>query len=501
MSLREKSVAAALVLGIAASCSVSDVGEVASRKSILSPPALQTGALPRERLTSNKLQPEVGGVCTLDGGASQNANLQGLGRVTPAPASSARIGAQDMVSLRLRSVFVSNNAYTPENALSDFGLSSQALGETSKYVHEGFANTDDWLSFDVNLEIVVAVNAFDYGSPDGGFRFDGGSRENAKVIFYSEDVEEGQFLNLDNLPIVGPVAYSGAGFGLQLYMLEIDAEDEQQKALLKSLAGVGVAAAGLTGPGAGILNTLTTALVDNGNADDRMFDYAVGFDTGMENANVDHVPFEANLFAFVVDHNRDRSIPWHRLALNAETAELFTCNAPLSGGTASWQLYDASTYMVVQVLKGFNGQAPAQFTQQSMSDLTSALQGERGTDIESALDTVTTRLQQKAHFETARGYVGEIAASFVQDPDPARAQYAAYRLASLMTSRNPSGGAKTPRLAEGEFDYLLGELYKIAVQKNGGQPLGPASFPTFDPTRVGLDGEAFYARLKAALGI
>ena len=201
-----------------------------------------------------------------------------------------------MVSLRLRAVFLSRNAYTPENFFSDLGTSAEALGETTQYLSKGV----------INLEILVAASAFDYGAGGGGFGFKPENRRNAKVIFFSDDVDEGQLLNLDNLPIIGPVKYTGTGFGLQLYVLEIDAEDRQQKALLKSLAGLGTAAAGATGPASSVLNTLTTALLDNGNGDDRMFEYSIGFDTGYVGANVDYVPFEENLYAFVLDHDRQR---------------------------------------------------------------------------------------------------------------------------------------------------------------------------------------------------
>lgn len=335
-----------VLAGFLTGCATSDIGEVASRKSIL-PGAQRTPPQTGEKLTPTGIlgqtekalrdfMPEKGGVCEINDSTEPKAeptepktnpfseftNLNGLGRQTPAESLSSRIKAKDMVSLRLRSVFLSDEGYTPESIFSDLGTSAQAMGETSAYLSKGFSGN----GFQVNLEVLVAANAFDYGAKDVGFGFKPGDRRNAKVIFFSDDVDEGQFLNLENLPIIGPVEYSGIGFGLQLYVLEIDAEDEQQKALLKSLAGLGTAAAGATGPASSVLNTLTNALIETGNGDDRMFEYSIGFDSAFDGANIDYVSFEENIYAFVIDHERRQRVPWHLLALNSETAKLYQCN-------------------------------------------------------------------------------------------------------------------------------------------------------------------------------
>ena len=335
-----------VLAGLLSGCATSDVGEVAARKSVLPGKHLTpTGVLGQTERTLRELMPEKGGTCEIletpspenetpspenpkKHSYSKYANLSGLGRLTPASAQSSRIKAKDMVSLRLRSVFLSDEGYTPESFFSDLGTSAQALGETAKYLSRGFTGK----GFQVNLEILVAANAFDYGAKDVGFGFKPGDRQNAKVIYFSDDVDEGQFLNLENLPIIGPVEYSGIGFGLQLFVLEIDAEDEQQKALLRSLASLGTAAAGATGPASSVLNTLTSALLENGNGDDRMFEYSIGFDTAFAGANIDYVSFEENLYAFVVDHERHQRVPWDVLALNSETAKLYQCNTEKSAG-------------------------------------------------------------------------------------------------------------------------------------------------------------------------
>lgn len=498
-----------VLTGLLAGCASSDVGEVASRKSILlEDQRAVLGELGQTERTLRALRPETDGPCTIKNPAAQPddrysdfANVSGLGRLTAAGVQTSRIKAKDMVSLRLRSAFLSNNGYTPENFLSDLGTSAAALGETSKSISKGFT---------INLEILVAASAFDYGASGGGFGFKPENRRNAKVIFFSDDVDEGQFLNFDNLPIIGPVEYTGSGFGLQLYLLEIDAEDQQQKALLRSLAGLGTAAAGGLGPASGVLNTLTSALLDNGNADDRMFEYSIGFDTGYVGANVDYVPFEENLYAFVVDHERQRGVPWPVLALNGETAELYQCNTE----TKLWEIYQESTYMIVQVLKGYQGQGVAQLTQQTVKELTDALSAAVETKVDDAIDAYTETLKSNTLFEQARDLLGKIreGAARVENVPPTvpptthaandpQVRLAALSLAGIMTSANPIAApvpppAGTVLLKREDFSYLLTELYNIAVQAKGGAaPL----ITTFDPANVRTDKTVFYGKLVTEL--
>lgn len=518
---------AASVLGaglLLAGCAISDVGEIAARKTALNTGqgAAANGVLGQQIMTARTLRPEAGAACALTHGDGRTAavapqdrlrtddtNLIGLGHLTPSKTATSRIEKNDMVSIRLRSVYLSDAGYAPENVFSDIGLSAAALGETSRYVFDGF---------DHNLEVLIAVNAFDYGATGSGFRFDQQGRENAKVIFYSEDVTENQFLSFDNLPIIGPLEYSGAGLGLQLYALEIDAESDQQKALLSSLATVGVAAAGLTGPGAGVLNELTTALLDNGNTDDRIFEYAVGFDTGFSGSNLDYVPLEENLYAFVADHARQRNVPWERIALNSATAELMECVDNV------WEHLRDHSYMIVQVIKGFDGQPPSQIVMQSVGDLTDSLRDERTTEVTNAIDQYSLRLKKKAVLSDARRHLGALREGAARIPaglpvatasgqlqqstkfaDPPRAQLAAFRLAQLLIRNKPTADGPDegdpPQLAEADYDYILSELYKITVRAKDGGSISSSDFAVFDPTSDWSSAKVLRDAILEALGM
>lgn len=503
-------------------CSISDVGEVAARKSALADGFTENASdrLDRTILTARNLRPDAGASCSLSDVSissealqdapnrqtrgTKRANLIGLGHLTPSAAATSRIEKNDIVSVRLRSVFISGAGTSPENVFSDIGFSASALGETTRYFTEGIGRG---FKFSHNLEVLIAVNAFDYGATSSGFRFDQKGRENAKVIYYSDDVSEDQFLSFDNLPIIGPVTYSGAGLGLQLYALEIDAESEQQKALLQSLATVGTAAAGITGPGAGVLNSLTTALLDNGNADDRIFEYAVGFDTGDQGAQVDYVPLEENMYAFVADFDRQRSVPWERIALNSATGELMECTKT----EGVWRYLDGFSYMVVQILKGYDGQPASQIVFENVGDLTKALRDERSTKVSDAIDDYSERLKQKSLLSDARELLGRIregttlvtVGGATSKRDVPRAQLAVDRLAAVLTARKPGTGGREPGFTEADFDYVLTELYEIAVRSNGGRPLSKTHFPVFDPSKIpGAAGKDTYRNnVLAALGL
>ncbi len=122
-------------------------------------------------------------------------------------------------------------------------------------------------------EVVVLANAFEFdaapaeaapaaaGEGDGApatpatpqaqpnmLRFDETSLENARVVFYSNDVQSGQSLNFSNIPLLGPISYHGRPIGIQLIILEIDNTSDQMEGLLERLAAVGANAAGLDGP-------------------------------------------------------------------------------------------------------------------------------------------------------------------------------------------------------------------------------------------------------------
>jgi len=93
----------------------------------------------------------------------------------------------------------------------------------------------------------------------------------------SNDVEEGQFLNLTNMPIYGPITYNGYPIGIVISVIEIDANSAQISALLGTLASAGAMAYPPAAPVLPLLDSLGQSLLSSG-TDDIEFRFTFALD-------------------------------------------------------------------------------------------------------------------------------------------------------------------------------------------------------------------------------
>ena len=77
--------------------------------------------------------------------------------------------------------------------------------------------------FRKNCEIAIIANVFEFGN-GADFNFSEEGLKDGRIVFYSGDVYPGQFLNFNNLPVYGPIQYSGNPLGIMFAIVEIDAE-------------------------------------------------------------------------------------------------------------------------------------------------------------------------------------------------------------------------------------------------------------------------------------
>lgn len=85
--------------------------------------------------------------------------------------------------------------------------------------------------------------------------------KSGRVVFYSDDVYEGQMLNISFIPVYGPVKYEGQPLGLSVRVLELDnADNAQIKGVLDAIASVGAASTTAGSP------LLTNSMKDIGDA-------------------------------------------------------------------------------------------------------------------------------------------------------------------------------------------------------------------------------------------
>lgn len=197
-----------------------------------------------------------------------------------------------------------------------------------------------------NGEIAIVVNAFEVGS---GNRMDFGpnGKKNARVVFFSDDVWEGQFLNLSNLStIYGPLAYKGNPFILDVYIVEMDTPGPQLRQLLANLAAIGSTfyppASPLVGPLAQLAGTLITD-----DQDDRAYHFTAEFKSPSgSDQDLNTGLLLTGDYVFIRERNRYTSTDWSKLSFDKETGKLIYKDCD---NTKKDCYYRENSYVVVEV--------------------------------------------------------------------------------------------------------------------------------------------------------
>jgi hypothetical protein len=140
---------------------------------------------------------------------------------------------------------------------------------------------------------------------------------NGRVIFYSNDVYEGQLINRSFTPIYGPEVFTGEPLMIKFQLMELDQEDNAQlKAVLKSVADIGMSSAG---PSSSKLieglNKIGDSLI-NSNADDKFGEYGAVF-VPTESRTDEHLPvLRRGDIIFTRNGDRQTPINWNKYCYN-----------------------------------------------------------------------------------------------------------------------------------------------------------------------------------------
>lgn len=248
-------------------------------------------------------------------------------------------------------------------------------------------------AFRQNGEVAVLVNAFEFadtaegaasrkffelgqgGSPDQA----GTSFAQARVVYFSPDVDKGQPLNFSNLPIIGPQRYGGRPVGLQIIVVELDRMSPAVKSMLKGLADLGKTAVN-AGPASDALFSLGKSLLD-GAQDDVIFEYRMVMDNAAHTSGQVVSTFQAGRLVFRRAQERRADFVWRSLVLDHNTGALYlpenegrqtalsqqdkdkaqrdpqTLNeGAVSAKPVAFQPYRAETYFTVNIIDhGSNG--------------------------------------------------------------------------------------------------------------------------------------------------
>lgn len=252
-------------------------------------------------------------------------------------------------------------------------------------------------------EIAILANTFEYssadvaaGAPTNDF-FNLSNLSGVKVVYYNPDVEQGQALNLSNIPLTEGRRYSGRPVGIQIVVLELDRMSGPMQNLMRTLAALGQQSSALPGgPAAQALLDLGTSLISQEN-DDVMFEYRFVLDRSDSTDHVSSAPFEAGRYVVRRTHERRRMPRWDDLMLDHNTGQLMRRQgdaqprSELQANNALYLPFEEDTYFTLNVLRHEEDGAFA-YRPQTLADLNKEIESAAEAR-DAPLNAVTDRLR------------------------------------------------------------------------------------------------------------
>ena len=218
---------------------------------------------------------------------------------------SATLTEMDSVSIRLRSAFIG-------------------------YYSEGIFSYAGDLLFDGQVEgggeIAVLADVFPLGSAEGKFDFSDKGIEKGRVVYFSRDVQEGQYLNFANMPVYGPVTYANTPIAIALTVMELDITDKLTADLLARLASLGATSFPSLAPQLNTLNSLGETLVQQ-QTNDINARYFMVLDPNVgRHPDLASATLEVGNYVFIRSENRMADVNWENLLLDENTGHLYVKN-------------------------------------------------------------------------------------------------------------------------------------------------------------------------------
>ena len=159
-----------------------------------------------------------------------------------------------------------------------------------------------------------------------GFSFRETAHRDAQVVFYSNDVVGGQFLNFNNMPIYGPNSEGiKHGIGLEIWIMELDISSPIVGALLGKLAE---SFTGSDSAGDQILESLGGSLLNTVETSDTNFLYrALLVPPSSKNKFPAQASLEIGSYVFIRAPRmfEVRHINWEELRLDENSGRLYEC--------------------------------------------------------------------------------------------------------------------------------------------------------------------------------
>jgi hypothetical protein len=198
------------------------------------------------------------------------------------------------------------------------------------------------------------------------------SLNEARVIYYSPDVENGQSLNFSNIPILGPVKYGGRPVGIQIIVLELDRVSPEMKGLLSSLASMGQTAGAIpTGGATNILIGLGKSLLES-NQDDVVFEYRFVLDPSDRVNSYNSAPFEEGRYVLRRLQTRSDAHDWRNVRLDHNTGQLYVYQTEKNAQGQDQEHsrpYTGETYFTVNIVNHGASAKEAGYVYRSLEEL------------------------------------------------------------------------------------------------------------------------------------
>ena len=254
----------------------------------------------------------------------------------------------------------------------DYVSVSLKSGYISYFPESGLKKGLNWIAGSpVRGEIVILIDVVANGLSGKE------TLKSGRVVFYSDDVYQGQMLNISFIPVYGPVEYEGHPLGLSVRMLELDNSDNLQvKSVMDAIASVGAAATTAGSPL--LINSLKDigdALVKS-NVDDKFGAFDAMFLGSGEDFGSTAPELKIGDYVLIRKADRSSGVNWNKYCYNAKRGVLQVREEGAAASTSCSTVNQQPdfSYLVLSVSRniGINDMTPALEIQTFLNELKSA---------------------------------------------------------------------------------------------------------------------------------
>jgi hypothetical protein len=190
-------------------------------------------------------------------------------------------------------------------------------------------------------EVAILANVFEFASAasDANLKrfLDGEELSKAtddpsdvelKLVYFNDDVRRGQAFNFSNIPLRQRSVYGGGTIGIQIVVMEIDAQAAPVASLLKTLARFGQQIVPVPGEAKDMLFDLGESIL-TGSQDDRLLEYRFALSSSQSLNDDKAVQATFAPGRYVIRRLQDRRVDmdWDMLRLDHNTGRLFKYTA------------------------------------------------------------------------------------------------------------------------------------------------------------------------------